>query len=712
MTESRTSYQVSRIDYQGVKSELQEARTAIAALQEELESERRERQAVDLELHSRRRDAAKESAIVESYERSISDVNRDRVKLRNEVRVLQDRIRGLNRAVGAADNAKVSFEQENLDLRQENSNLRQENSDLLQQKSDFSQAVHTLQKPRQKSDTDVKVIKRNVQLPLRPDTSSARRTTPEVMNGPASRSERPVSPQSSAQDSKDDGSQATDREFQAHQSSPAVPTQSFTLTHDSAIFIDHEQQQHLRDIKSNPDDLTQNVSQDILRVKDLSQKRAKCENEWQEIINGIPRLAEMITGLEQEQRSLKSKTRLPTPEPKFKERRDASERARLNALERTKYLGDDVGRLRKMVDILRDSKADLELKLNDLVQLQKDMGRLRPMTTGQIAQTPLEKGSTVTRAIQQRFDKIHSHVVEMERLFFELNKEGPFLWQKTSAVVLDLMGSIRTFCRVRQQALAASSRSIEILSPARLKVRAQPTTTFKFDGVFGPSFRNQEVVAALRPHIRSLLDQRNVHLFCYGTSSVTQTQTLFGSTEVEEERGILLFLIEDCLHLVHNIFNRHEHLGKLTMSSFDIHGKNIRDCLIGQDLRSSTQSLLQEEPVSDIDQGRKRLNQALENRQVHTQSSSSHFGIQLNFAFDVTFRLTVVDLASSERGRSGKGRIADSTDPKELPPDLKSLQLVVNDMARTGRARDSGDNTVNIVPYQLCYCLSTLISSQ
>lgn len=278
-------------------------------------------------------------------------------------------------------------------------------------------------------------------------------------------------------------------------------------------------------------------------------------------------------------------------------------------------------------------------------------------------------------------------MVELERLLFGIGKEGPFLWQKTSAAVFDLKGSIRPFGRI----WAACNRSVVTLSPIVLNVKGQPTS-FGFDHVFDPGACNQEIFVELRLHVRSLPDQRNVCLIGYSKFHKIQTRTLFGTKK--EELGVLFLLVRDCLWLVHTVFYRHKPLGKLTISSLSIYGDNFRDCLTGQDIR--TRSLLQQVPFSDIRQGKKLLDQALENRQRHTQSPS-HFGVHLTFALDINFKFTVVDLANnSEESRSGHNSMVDAlTDLKEVrPDDLHSLYLVLDDMARTGKATNSRDSTV------------------
>lgn len=348
-----------------------------------------------------------------------------------------------------------------------------------------------------------------------------------------------------------------------------------------------------------------------------------------------------------------------------------------------------------MVESLRDCKPVLKEHLR---LLEKDLRGLEPVPRTQGPQLPAGYQTFDPTTIPHGLSEARRASECVEELLLGFKKEAPLLWYRISATALDLTGSIRTFCRVHREALGTRHPSVEVREPNQLKVKGRPTTNSGLDHVFGPGARGEEIVAELRPHIRILLDQTNVHLFCYGTSDSAQTQTLFGP-KAQQEQGIVHLLLEDAYHLVHDIVNRYEQLGKLTMSSFNIERDKVRDCLNGQVLGSNARSLLQEVVVSDLEQGRKFLDQASANRQKHARPSTSHFGIRWTLGLDRspadTVSFTIVDLANGGKKASGQDSSIDTVESKGVRGDLENLHLVINGLSRGDGATRVGDSTVS-----------------
>ncbi|XP_022156745.1 kinesin-like protein KIN-14L [Momordica charantia] len=161
-------------------------------------------------------------------------------------------------------------------------------------------------------------------------------------------------------------------------------------------------------------------------------------------------------------------------------------------------------------------------------------------------------------------------------------------------MVQDLKGNIRVYCRVRPTFSCLSKNVIEfigedgslmILDP--LKPKKDGRKVFRFNRVFGPAAKQDEVFKDIQPLIRSVMDGYNVCIFAYGQTGSGKTHTMNGpSGGADRDFGINYLALND-LFQIQNV--RKDIIDyEINVQMVEIYNEQVRDLLVAE---SSTTKL-------------------------------------------------------------------------------------------------------------------------
>lgn len=425
-------------------------------------------------------------------------------------------------------------------------------------------------------------------------------------------------------------------------------------------------------------DLGREVSEEVELIHSLKERISTLRSDLQGLTVDVPRLEEALAGLDVERRSLEQKRQGRSPTYRVQKRCDE--------LKRTDDLKKDILRLRQYLATLDDHEQRIEAGLQASRPSLEDINS-SPRDT--------RTDNAPTGTVQRTLDEIMSQMEIIGKSLVIIKKGCYPDWQTTSAIINDLIHSTASFCHVRPRQWPTRKRSITIISSTEIHA---VNRTFKFNLVLGPGTRNPDLFAGLRLHARGLLDQRNIHLFCYGAVNA-QESTLFGKNNkgADHGPGLLALLLEHTFHLLDCIINSDRTIARITMSSFYVCGDEIRDCFSGREMdpptlpssSSSSSSAplfnLKQETVPDISQGEKLLAQAAAFHRKRSQVKMSHWGVQFNLVLvtdpSQIVRFTIISLAT------------ESTDALR---DLGILESVLDEITESGKLTKAKNSTVGM----------------
>ncbi|XP_031740187.1 kinesin-like protein KIN-14L isoform X3 [Cucumis sativus] len=245
-------------------------------------------------------------------------------------------------------------------------------------------------------------------------------------------------------------------------------------------------------------------------------------------------------------------------------------------------------------------------------------------------------------------------------------------------IVQDLKGNIRVYCRVRPSFNCLSKNMIEyigedgslmILDP--LKSKRDGRKVFRFNRVFGPAAKQDEVFKDIEPLIRSVLDGYNVCIFAYGQTGSGKTHTMNGpSGGADKDFGINYLALND-LFQIQNV--RKDSIDyEINVQMVEIYNEQVRDLLVAEssntklEIRSCTSVVGFSLPdatrhsvksTDDVLNLMKlgELNRAVSSTAMNNRSSRSHSILTVyvngrdNSGSTICSCLHLVDLAGSER---------------------------------------------------------------
>jgi len=375
---------------------------------------------------------------------------------------------------------------------------------------------------------------------------------------------------------------------------------------------------------------------------------------------------------------------------------------------------------RNLLDSMENSLANERLRREQaeqkVTQLEKDL-----------ATTTSERNAA--RENMQGFD-------EREEGLYQQLRESDRIRREMHAKLMQLMGNIRVFVRVRpalpgeaeEQAkrLAKHKRSRDVMeeeSPFvypqdnslqdgtknRLVVREPPKDRgglkdrrkkwdYAFDQVFSPTSTQQDVWESAEPLIQCTVDGFNVTLFAYGQTGSGKTHTMLGEPGNE---GLIaravhkLFVAKDQLESMHTNCQVN-----LSVELLEVYNEKVRDLLAngrqGEEIEvkvtshqvvgNITMDTTSEEQVLEIlelAQSRRCVKATASN----AESSRSHLLFTIHFDVEMggklrRGKLNVCDLAGSERlSKSGAHMVGGSL-LKETQHINKSLSVLSNVIER------------------------------
>ncbi|EPS60229.1 hypothetical protein M569_14574, partial [Genlisea aurea] len=248
--------------------------------------------------------------------------------------------------------------------------------------------------------------------------------------------------------------------------------------------------------------------------------------------------------------------------------------------------------------------------------------------------------------------------------------------------VQDLKGNIRVYCRIRPLLSGQQSEKqttiqyigengdLIVMNPS--KPGKDGYRPFKFNKVFGPSVKQEDVYRDTQSFIRSVLDGYNVCIFAYGQTGSGKTYTMTGPNGASTlDWGVNYRALNDLFKCSQNRSISIDYEIKVQM--VEIYNEQVRDLLCGNNkqkiLGICNTSQLNELILPDASMHRvgstadvmELMNIGLVNRSVgattsNKRSSRSHsiitvhvFGTELETKSSIHGCLHLVDLAGSER---------------------------------------------------------------
>ncbi|KAG1326307.1 kinesin-like protein KIN-14O [Cocos nucifera] len=142
--------------------------------------------------------------------------------------------------------------------------------------------------------------------------------------------------------------------------------------------------------------------------------------------------------------------------------------------------------------------------------------------------------------------------------------------------ILDIKGSIRVFCRIRNCLLMDNKKIMSPIStgPEKITVRSVGTRKeFNVDKVFPQDSTQEDVFLEVEPILRSALDGHNVCILAYGQTGTGKTYTMEGTND---RQGVVPRAIEE---LFRQVSKDKSASFSLSMSMLEVYMGSLRDLL-------------------------------------------------------------------------------------------------------------------------------------
>ncbi|KAK3256128.1 hypothetical protein CYMTET_34720 [Cymbomonas tetramitiformis] len=356
-----------------------------------------------------------------------------------------------------------------------------------------------------------------------------------------------------------------------------------------------------------------------------------------------------------------------------------------------------------------DTNAELKEK-DDLIAKQDDTDRLLVDQERQLKQAA------------SRFRDLEVQMRQQEQGMKEVQSKYTAeysLRRELHEIVQELRGNIRVLCRVRPLKPAEYENGDEssiVYLPEECKLRltkynegpfADMYQEFEFDHIFPETSSQEEVFAAVKPAVQSLIDGFNVCIFAYGQTGSGKTFTMEG---VDDNRGVNYRALDYLFDVVGSFPPTVE--ADMEISMVEIYNETVRDLLAERpaadeklqalDIKFSVKDNsgyvvgLEMRNIENMEQVEGVLaeghsNRATASTRMNEHSSRSHaiVSVFLTVTNKLEKRRTVsklhlIDLAGSER-LSKSGCTSDDTRLKESQAINKSLSALAEVIASLQR---------------------------
>ncbi|KAG8661529.1 hypothetical protein MANES_01G011700v8 [Manihot esculenta] len=358
-----------------------------------------------------------------------------------------------------------------------------------------------------------------------------------------------------------------------------------------------------------------------------------------------------------------------------------------------------------------DAKADLEKRLQELVQLleesrnkvkvlesysksQKQSWNKKDLIFQSLAEfqfgalQELRSSSQCIKREISKAQKRHSedfNCLELKFKSLAVESENYHLVlaenRKLFNELQDLKGNIRVYCRIRplNPGQAEKQTTIEYVGQNGELVVANPSKPgkdgnrlFRFNKVYGPNSTQADVFSDTQPLIRCVLDGYNVCIFAYGQTGSGKTYTMTGPNgATKEEWGVNYRALNDLFNISQN--RSTSFMYEVGVQMFEIYNEQLRDLLVTDGsqkkfgIKSSTQQHGLAVPDASLHPVRSPSdvielmqigfnNRAVSATALNERSSRSHSVVSINVrgkdlhTGDTSQgNLHLVDLAGSER---------------------------------------------------------------
>uniref|UniRef100_A0A2C9WH45 Kinesin motor domain-containing protein n=1 Tax=Manihot esculenta TaxID=3983 RepID=A0A2C9WH45_MANES len=265
-----------------------------------------------------------------------------------------------------------------------------------------------------------------------------------------------------------------------------------------------------------------------------------------------------------------------------------------------------------------DAKADLEKRLQELVQLleesrnkvkvlesysksQKQSWNKKDLIFQSLAEfqfgalQELRSSSQCIKREISKAQKRHSedfNCLELKFKSLAVESENYHLVlaenRKLFNELQDLKGNIRVYCRIRplNPGQAEKQTTIEYVGQNGELVVANPSKPgkdgnrlFRFNKVYGPNSTQADVFSDTQPLIRCVLDGYNVCIFAYGQTGSGKTYTMTGPNgATKEEWGVNYRALNDLFNISQN--RSTSFMYEVGVQMFEIYNEQLRDLLV------------------------------------------------------------------------------------------------------------------------------------
>ncbi|XP_074264750.1 kinesin-like protein KIN-14S [Silene latifolia] len=213
-------------------------------------------------------------------------------------------------------------------------------------------------------------------------------------------------------------------------------------------------------------------------------------------------------------------------------------------------------------------------KLSDKIQVLRKEHSALSTEVKEMTSKPFP-GSEVLNTLQE-LSKNHEF---LKKRYLEEYGERKRLYNE----VIELKGNIRVFCRCRplnKNEVTNGSTSVVEIPPSQdheLNVACADSSKkqFKFDHVFGPETKQEDVFAETLPIVTSVLDGYNVCIFAYGQTGTGKTFTMEGTPE---NRGVNYRTLKELFRIADHRSCTMKY--ELCVSMLEVYNERIRDLLV------------------------------------------------------------------------------------------------------------------------------------
>ena len=268
------------------------------------------------------------------------------------------------------------------------------------------------------------------------------------------------------------------------------------------------------------------------------------------------------------------------------------------ALGMSSKLDKDCNELRVQLDLVKsgdDALEGLKLRLEDessrSKSLEKTVNKLRReiednnvhhVKQKEYVQRMESQLKTLVEDTEHKHEEAKTYRLRSERLAEDkaiLRESINSLKQEVRRLndrIADIQGSIRVFCRVRENHVSDYSDYVRF--PSNDSYLEFNNSIFEFDKVFNPALSQEDVFDELGSVVRSTINGHRLCIFAYGVTGAGKTFTMLGN---KTNPGVTLRAVESLLQ--HSSADSETFNTTIKVSIFEVYNEKLTD-LLGNNL--------------------------------------------------------------------------------------------------------------------------------